>query len=246
MIENKISRTTEKTRAFARERKTMPIRLEVWGPRALFTRPDLKAERVTYDVITPSAARGILDSIYWHPGMHYVIDQIQVLSPIKTDCIKRNEIGAVVNSTKLRKVMEGRTTDPGYIYTGKEIQQRSSVILKDVHYIIDAHFVMTGKAHPDDSPEKFISIIGRRIKNGQCYMEPYFGCREFHVDFAPFSGEAPCPEELRGETELGVMLWDMDYSDPEDIRPLFYRPIMKDGVIKVPARDSGEVFGYAY
>lgn len=221
----------------------MAVRLEVWGDYALFTRPDLKAERMSYDVMTPSAAIGILEAIYWHPGIRYVIDGISVMSPIRKMCITRNEVKSVADGKKAYRVMAGRSTDPGCIYTGEDIQQRTSVILKDVHYVIDAHFdLVPSGMHPQDNANKFQAILSRRISKGACFKIPYFGCREFSVSFQHYTGEdILCPDELKGEKDLGYMLYDMDYSDQENIKPMYFRAVMVDGHIRVPGRDSEEV-----
>ena len=220
----------------------MSIRLEVWGDYALFTRPEMKTERVSYDVMTPSAARGILEAIYWHPGLVYHIDRIYVRSPIQFTNVRRNEVKSVVNVRAARTAME-KGKGELWIATSEDIQQRAAMILKNVHYVIEAHFDMTPKASPGDNPGKFQDILKRRIRKGQCYHQPYFGCREFPVSFALCEDMPPCPVELKGERDLGYMLYDMDYSDAENIRPLFFRAVMKDGVIEVPLRSSQEVRG---
>lgn len=220
----------------------MSIRLKVFGDYALFTRPEMKVERVSYDVMTPSAARGLLESIYWHPGMRWVVDAIHVQSPIRFMNLRRNEIKATVNANTARTVMN-RGEGQLYISAPDEIQQRASLLLRDVVYIIEAHFVMTDKAAPGDNPGKFQDIIKRRISRGQAYHQPCFGCREFPAQFAPCEEIPPCPDELRGERDLGFMLWDLDYSDPQNIMPLFFRAVLRDGKLSVPTRDSGEVYG---
>lgn len=220
----------------------MSVQLEVWGDYALFTRPEMKVERVSYDMMTPSAARGILDAILWHPGLRWVVDRIHVCASIRFTNIRRNEVKATVMARNAKTTMEKGGEAP-YIATSENIQQRSSMVLRDVRYVIDAHFVMTDRASPSDNEGKFQDMMTRRMKKGQCYHTPYFGTREFPARFAPCREYPPCPEELRGERDLGYMLWDMDYSDPEDIRPLFFRAILRDGVLQVPPRDSREVMG---
>ena len=220
----------------------MPIQLEVWGDYALFTRQEMKVERVSYDVMTPSAARGILESILWHPGMKWIVDRIHVCAPIRFTSIRRNEVKATISARNVRTVME-RGGGELYIATPDNIQQRAAMVLRDVHYVIDAHFVMTDQAAPGDNSGKFQEMMKRRMEKGQCYSEPYFGCREFPVQFAPCHAMPPCPEELEGERDLGYMLWDLDYSDPMNIQPLFFRARLQDGVLTVPDRDSGEVIG---
>jgi CRISPR-associated protein Cas5d len=220
----------------------MSIRLEVWGDRACFTRPEMKTERVSYEVMTPSAARGLLEAVYWHPGLAYTIDRIYVLAPIRFENLRRNEVKATVNARSARTVME-RGQGELFLCTSDNIQQRAAMLLTNVHYVIEAHFDMTDKAAPSDNPGKFQDILKRRIQRGQCYHQPCFGCREFPAQFAPCVELPPCPEELRGERDLGYMLYDMDYADPEDIHPLFFRAVLRDGVLEVPPRNSGEVKG---
>lgn len=210
----------------------MSIRLEVWGEYALFTRPEMKTERVSYDVMTPSAARGILEAVYWHPGMRYHIDRITVLNPIKFTNIRRNEVKSVITRSNAKKLMEGGDAKEAVVYTAEDIQQRASMLLKDVRYVIDAHFTLTNKASTNDSAAKFISIFNRRAERGQCYHHPYFGTREFLVDFRPWETWKGEPQGFeQGHHDLGYMLYDMDYSDPTDIRPLFFRAELKDGVL---------------
>lgn len=220
----------------------MSIRLEVWGDYALFTRPEMKTERVSYDVMTPSAARGLLEAIYWHPGLRWIIDKIHVCAPIRFMNLRRNEVKSKLSASSARTVME-RGTGELYLNTSADIQQRASMLLTNVRYVIEAHFEMTDKAAPSDNPGKFQDIIKRRISRGQFYHQPYFGCREFPVNFALCEHLPPCPDELKGERDLGFMLYDMDFSHPEDIRPLFFRGILHDGVLMVPPRDSEEVKG---
>lgn len=218
----------------------MPIRLEVWGDYALFTRPELKAERVSYDVMTPSAARGLMEAVYWHPGMRWSVDRIHVCSPIRFTNLRRNEVKATVSARSARTVMERGTGDL-YLCTPENIQQRASMLLRDVHYVIEAHFDMTDRAAPGDNPGKFQDIIKRRVRKGQFYHQPYFGCREFPVNFKLCEQIPDCPESLKGERDLGWMLWDMDYTDPENIQPMFFRAVLRDGVLDVPTLESGEV-----
>lgn len=220
----------------------MPIQVEVWGDYACFTRPEMKTERVSYDVMIPSAARGLLESIYWHPGLRWVIECIHVCSPIRFTNIRRNEVKDVISARAVKSVMEkGKGIDELYLATTESIQQRAAMVLKDVHYVIDAHFDMTDKAAPSDNPGKFQDIIKRRLERGQCYSMPYFGTREFAAHFARCTELPPCPEELLGERDLGWMLWDMDYTDPQDIKPKFFRAKLVDGAMDVPPPESGEV-----
>lgn len=220
----------------------MSIRLEVWGGYACFSRPEMKVERVSYDVMTPSAARGLLEAIFWHPGLRYTIDRIHVCSPIRFSNLRRNEVKSTISARSARTVME-RGKGELWLDTFADIQQRAAMVLRDVRYVIEAHFDMIDKAAPGDNPGKFQDILKRRIERGQFYHQPYFGCREFPAHFKLCEAISPCPEELEGERDLGYMLWDLDYSDPENISPLFFRAKLIDGVLNVPTRESGEVIG---
>lgn len=221
----------------------MSISLEVWGGYACFSRPEMKVERVSYDIMTPSAARGLLESIYWHPGMRWIVDRIRVCAPIRFTNLRRNEVNSTVSARLARSVME-RQTGELFLDASKDIQQRAAMLLRDVRYVIDAHFDMVPeKAAPGDNAGKFQDIIQRRIRRGQFFCQPCFGCREFPAQFKACETPPPCPEELKGMRDLGYMLWDLDYSDPKNILPLFFRATLRDGVLDVPTRNSGEVIG---
>ena len=211
----------------------MPVSLEVWGDYACFSRPEMKVERVSYDVITPSAARGLIEAIMWHPGMLWKIDRIQVCAPIRFTNIRRNEVKDVISARAVKTAMEQGKGNL-YLATPESIQQRAAMILKDVHYVIDAHFELTNGANVSDNAGKFQEMTRRRIEKGQFYHQPCFGVREFPAHFRMCRERPPCPEELKGEKDLGWMLLDMDYSTPDDIRPKFFRAVMRDGVIDVP------------
>ncbi len=198
------------------------IKLRVWGDYALFTRPEMKVERVSYDVMTPSAARGILEAIYWKPAIKWVIDRIHVLNRIQLENIRRNELSNRA-SVPLRAVNGDNVVVCQYIEDNR--QQRASMVLKNVDYIIEAHFELTG----DDpsEPGKHLAMFERRVKNGQCYHRPYFGCREFPVNF---SWCDDVPEScLAGERDLGYMLHDIDFDN--NLTPQFFRAIMNNGII---------------
>lgn len=210
------------------------IKVEVWGERALFTRPELSVERVSYPVITPSAARGILDAIYWHPGMQYVIDRIHVLNEIQFTNIRRNEVKSKAPVSAFRTAITKGGELP-YLATRDEIQQRSSMMLRNVHYVIEAHFEMTSNAGPQDNPGKFSDIIRRRLEKGSCYYQPYLGTRECSCHFRAWSPDKD-PQGFytgKGEHDFGIMLYDMDYTNKGDIEPMYYWCIMHDGIIQV-------------
>ena len=203
--------------------------LEVSGDYACFTRPEMKVERVSYDVITPSAARGIFTAIFWKPAIRWRITRIEVMNPIRWTSVRRNEVSAVASPRS-----DG-------IFVEDVRQQRAGLILRDVRYRLWAEFdVMSAGA----APAKYAAMFDRRASNGQYFMHPYLGCREFscreiRLVKDPASETAKPIAESR---ELGFMLFDMDYTDLNDVKPMFYRPKMVDGVIKVPHPDSEEVF----
>ena len=207
------------------------VKGKVWGEYALFSRPEMKVERCSYDVITPSAARGILEAIYWHPGMKWVIDKIYVQKPVRFTSIRRNEVKSKISSNNVLSVYNG-ADKPLYISTKSDIVQRASLLLRDVSYVIEAHFEMTEKAVESDNPGKFKDIIMRRLKRGECYHTPYFGCREFPANFCLCEDEK-IETAYSGEKDLGFMLYDMDFSDLDNIQPMFFRALMKDGVINL-------------
>lgn len=208
------------------------IALEVSGNYALFTRPELRVERYTYDVITPSAARGILEAIFWKPGLRYVIDSIVVMNEIKTTNIRRNEVNSKISARDVAQVIKGKN-EKLYLATSTDIAQRASVVLKDVRYVINAHFELTDKAGESDTKEKFYNMLLRRTEKGQCFYNPYFGTKEFPVSFKLYK-QAKDGEFYyynKGERDLGLMLYDMDYSDQQDIKPMYFRAMMENGVI---------------
>ena len=207
----------------------MAIQVEVWGDYACFTRPEMKTERVSYDVMTPSAARGLLDSLYWHPGLRWVIDRIHVCAPIRFTNIRRNEVKDVISARRAKTVME-KGQGELYLAASESIQQRAAMVLRDVHYVIDAHFDMTDAAAPGDNPGKFQDILRRRLRKGQCYHQPCFGCREFPANFREWpGGSIPA---LKVTQDLGFMLHSLDYSDSANIRSQFFRAKLVDGVME--------------
>ena len=216
----------------------MSVKVEVWGDYACFSRPELKTERMSYDVMTPSAARGLLEAIYWHPGLRWVIDRIYVMQPIRFTGIRRNEVKSKISADNVRSAMSGGKQE-GYLCTSEDIQQRAATVLQDVRYVIEAHFVMTDQAAPSDNAGKFCDIMRRRLEKGQCYHQPCFGVREFPAQFRLWpGGEIPTTGETR---DMGLMLYDMDYSDLRNITPMFFRAALENGVLNVPAPESPEV-----
>lgn len=205
----------------------MSIKMEVWGEYACFTRPEMKVERVSYDVPTPSAARGMVESVYYHPGLKWHVDKIYVCKPIRFTNILRNEVASKISVRNVLTEANGKKRS--YIDRNADIQQRATTMLRNVHYVIEAHFEMTDKANPSDNPGKFQDIVKRRLRSGQAYMQPYLGCRECTAHFRLWEGgDIPTIDETR---DLGYMLFDLDYSDPENIQPMFFRAQMVHGVI---------------
>lgn len=227
--------------------------LEVWGDYACFTRPEMKVERVSYDVITPSAARAVFEAIFWKPAFYWKMKKIEVLNPIKWINLRRNEVGAVA----------GKSESP--IYIEEKRQQRAGLFLRDVKYRIYADLVFippqnrqkTQNPLPDylldsikknelmedrgnENPAKYNAMFERRAKKGQCFFQPYFGCREFSCFFKPVDLEREFAQPIPESRDLGFMLYDMDYSD-NNIKPAFFRAKMENGVIVLPDWDSGEV-----
>ena len=207
------------------------VRVRLWGDYALFSRPEMKVERCSYDVMTPSAARGMLEAIYWHPGMRWIIDKIYVKNPIHFTSVRRNEVKSKVLASNVLSAYNGGKK-PLYISSKEEIVQRASMILTNVEYVIEAHFEMTEKANETDNPGKFKDIMMRRLRRGECYHMPYFGCREFPANFCLCEDEK-IETAYSGEKDLGFMLYDMDFSDLDNIQPMFFRALMKDGVINL-------------
>ena len=223
--------------------------LEVWGAMACFTRPELKVERVSYDVITPSAARAIFEAIFWKPAIHWQVTKIEVLNPIKWTNIRRNEVGAVASKNP--------------IFIEDKRQQKNTLLLEDVRYRIYAklEFIPQWKRaesknpridseetellRKDENPGKYNAMFERRASKGQCFNQPYLGTREFSASFRLVDPEteslaAPIPETR----DLGIMLYDMDFeADLKNPPAMFYRAKMENGVIVVPPKDSKEVLG---
>lgn len=243
--------------------------LEVRGEYACFTRPEMKVERVSYDVITPSAARAIFEAILWKPAIRWQITRIEVCNPIRWMSVRRNEVGAVVSTRNVETAMKTGTGNLG-LYVEDERQQRAGLFLRDVRYRLHAHFerIDTGAHKPNyphlisklhdaveresmaepESDAKYAAMFERRARKGQCFNQPYLGTREFACAFRLVDPQAEpfvLADELRGERDLGWMLYDMNFGAPphSDPKPLFFRARLRDGAIDVPARDAEEVRG---
>lgn len=220
------------------------IKLHVWGEYALFTRAEMKAERVSYDVMTPSAARGVLEAIYWKPQICWVIDAIQVLKPIRWMNIRRNEVASKIPVGKVKSAMKAGQGNLGLIVEDDR-QQRASLFLRDVGYVIEAHFEILD---PSDGQEKHFAMFSRRARRGQYFQAPYLGCREFNANFQLIESEDDRPKTELSQADqnrdLGFMLYDMDYQPDKkgavidghtgkrlNPQPQFFRAIMKDSII---------------
>lgn len=206
------------------------IQLEVWGDYALFSRPELKVERMSYDVPTPSAARGLVEAIYYHPGLRWHIDRVYVLKPIRFVSVRRNEVDSKLLASAARAAAQGSKV-PLYVAGSQSIVQRASLVLQKVHYVIEAHFTMTERAAPGDNPGKFQDIVTRRMERGQCFHTPYLGCREFPAYFRRWPG-GPIPT-IDDTRDLGLMLYDFDYTDPKNITPTYFRARLDHGVVNM-------------
>jgi CRISPR-associated protein Cas5d len=206
------------------------IQIRVRGDYALFTRPEMKVERVSYDVMTPSAARGIIEAVYWKPAIRWVIDSIQVLNEIEFTNIRRNEVSDKISTREAERRMNG-ANEPFFMDATDKRQQRASMVLKNVDYVVTAHFELTDQAGPDDTVEKHYNVALRRLRKGQYYHSPYLGTREFSAQVELIeNGDVP-DSRLTGTRDLGWMLFDLNFDDPKDIEPQFFKAVMQDGVI---------------
>ncbi|MBU1152432.1 type I-C CRISPR-associated protein Cas5c [bacterium] len=215
--------------------QSLPFRLKVWGSNACFTRPEMKVERVSYDVMTPSAARGILEAILWKPAICWKVTQIDVLNPIKWESVRRNEVGAV---------MSPRTNG---MFIEDQRQQRAGLFLRDVAYTIHAYFEMTDKAGNEDTVVKFQGMFLRRAEKGQCFHRPYLGCREFAAEFEVFTNGKPLQEPISVSQDLGWMLYDMYHDNAsgndsphfcnDNCRPSFFRASLNNGRMMIDEKE---------
>lgn len=216
------------------------IALKVWGEYACFTRPEMKAERVSYDVMTPSAARGILEAILWKPAIRWIVTAIDVLEPVRWISVRRNEVGSVIPASNVKTAMKTGSSDKLHLFVEEQRQQRAGLFLRDVAYVIHARFEMTDRAGQGDHPTKFREMFQRRAAKGQCFNQPYLGCREFSASFGLAQGDE---QSLPGYTQdLGFMLHDLAFGDKET-HPRFFRAQINDGRMLVPHPDSEEVRG---
>lgn len=216
--------------------------LEVSGDFACFTRPEMKVERVSYDVMTPSSARAVFESILWKPAIRWHVDKIEVLKPIRWVSIRRNEVGAVISVRNAQEAMNKGTGNLG-LNIEDERQQRAGLFLRDVAYRVHAHFELQPGAGENNTPAKFLDMFERRAEKGQCVNQPYLGCREFACDFRLIDPAQPQLNPVAETRDLGWMLYDMDYRNVADPQPRFFRAALENGILSVPAWDSQEVRG---
>lgn len=213
------------------------VRMRVWGERACFTRPEMKVERVSYDVMTPSSARGVLEAVLWKPQMRWIVERIDVLKPIRKASVRRNEVGHKASVDNLIAAMAGRAARLG-IDIEDARQQRAAVILRDVDYLVHARVGLTERAGPDDRVAKYVEMFRRRAVAGQCFHRPYLGTREFAADFALVESDFPTP--IADTHALGWMLYDVEYSAAKPM-PLFFEAHLVAGSLAVPEPNSPEL-----
>lgn len=208
------------------------IKIRVSGDYALFTRPEMKVERVSSDIITPSAARGIIEAVYWKPAIRWVIDKIHVLKEIQFTNIRRNEVSEKVSESEVRQRMKG-SNEPFYLDASDQRyrQQRASLVLKNVDYIIEGHFDLIDKSTGEAEEKKHYNIILRRLREGQHFHAPCLGTREFGAKVELIEDGEEIPQSPLGDMELGWMLHDLDFSDAKDIKPKFFKASLKSGVL---------------
>ncbi len=211
------------------------IRLHVWGERACFTRPEMKVERVSYDVITPSAARGILEAILWKPQIRWTIDRVHVLRRIQFHSFRRNEVGAKMSADKAKSALRSGNTAGLGLSVEANRQQRAAMLLTDVAYVIEARFDLTDKAGPEDTAAKYLSMFNRRAESGQCFHRPCLGAREFPADFALLLPQEALPASSlpadQRDRDFGWMLHDIDFANGRSSR--FFRARLSGGVLDV-------------
>jgi CRISPR-associated protein Cas5d len=205
------------------------LSLRASGPLACFTRPELKVERVSYPVMTPSAARGLLEAVLWKPAIAWHVERIRVLAPIKFTAFRRNEVNSKASGPTAAVVANGGP--PPVLFADEDRAQRNTVALRCVDYVVEAHFTMTDRTGPEDNINKFVEMFNRRVDKGQHFHQPYFGCREFVADVSPVKGPVQPIDDSRG---LGIMLWDIDFG-PDRNRPIFFAARLVGGILEVPA-----------
>jgi CRISPR-associated protein Cas5d len=214
--------------------------LEVRGDWACFTRPEMKVERISYDVITPSAARAIFEAIFYKPAVCWAVRRIEVLAPIRWTNLRRNEVASVIPGGKVQQaMMQGRGELA--LYVDEDRQQRASLLLRDVAWRLHADLVVLSEREDRSPPPKFFETFERRARKGQCVNQPYLGCREFAARWRLVDDLAAEPPPIAETRDLGWMLHDLDFTNPADPQPRFFKAQMTQGVIEVPPFDAQEV-----
>jgi len=213
------------------------LRLRAQGPLACFTRPELKVERVSYPVMTPSAARGLLEAVLWKPAIRWHVERIKVLNPIRFISFRRNEVNSKARPPARAVIRNGGKVT--CYFAEHDRAQRNTVALRDVDYVIEAHMALTDRVGPDDNVTKFVAMFERRVQKGQHFHQPYLGCREFVAEVLPIDEE---PEAIDQSGDLGIMLWDVDYGDEKN-RAIFFRAELRDGILEVPAEPEATLVG---
>lgn len=223
-------------------RKSLPICLRAWGDLALFSRPEFKSERVSYDIITPSAARGIFEAVFWKPQIRWSVTGIDVLKPVRTMAVRRNEVKLKASTAAARSALAGGDyKGPVGINVEESRTQRASLLLRDVDYLLHATLELADPKLPDSQLTKYIQMFQRRAEQGQCFSQPYMGCREFPAffEFVPHK-EIGRFQPLQETRDLGFMLHEV-FDRNGQPNPTFYRARMENGRVSVPAVDSDEV-----
>ena len=212
----------------------MPSRfcLEVAGPLACFTRPEMKVERVSYEVMTPSAARAVFESILWKPQIRWRVQCIEVLRPIRWMNLRRNEVKSKVLMPSVVRAMQSGSGQLG-IDIEDDHTQRASLLLRDVAYRIHADLELTERS--TDPLIKYAEMFARRARKGQCVNQPYLGCREFAAEVVLVESDTPQPPPIDETRSLGWMLHDLDFSNPSDPQPRFFDAKLESGRVQVPA-----------
>ncbi|MGY3449796.1 CRISPR-associated protein Cas5d [Bradyrhizobium sp. USDA 4353] len=215
------------------------VRLLVSGEYACFTRPEMKVERVSYDVITPSAARGILEAIHWKPAIRWIVEEIHVLKPIRFHSMRRNEVGSKVSTRRVKQSMNSGSIEGLGLIVEDDRQQRASTLLADVAYVIAARLELRPGADAAETAGKHLDIFNRRARKGQCFHQPALGNREFTARFSLIEAGDPTPRAIGETRDLGFMLWDIDHAG--DRSSLFFRAKLVKGVVRVPQPGSPEI-----
>jgi CRISPR-associated protein Cas5d len=210
--------------------------LDVRGEWACFTRPEMKVERVSYDVITPSAARAVFDAIFWKPAIRWRVLRVEVLQPVRWTNLRRNEVASVVSTARVHGAMKQGHGDLA-LYADEDRQQRAALLLRDVAYRLHADLTVRPDRQDPEPPGKFFAMFERRARQGQCVNQPYLGCREFAARWRLVEPGEAGPPPIDETRELGWMLHDMDFTDPADPQPRFFRARMVRGVVECDERE---------